>query len=164
VSENALSGPRPLTSAEEAGLCADMMAESEPWKTLGRDRAGCLRAIQDPQREVFVLSDSSGPAAFVILCLVGAFTGYIQTLCVHPRRRGSGLGSQLIRFSEERIFERFPNVFMCVSSFNVRARDLYLRLGYETVGELRDYVVRGHSEILLRKTRGPSSTFVPPGG
>jgi RimJ/RimL family protein N-acetyltransferase len=42
-----------------------------------------------------------------------------------------------------------------VSSFNERARALYTRLGYETVGELRDYIVRGHSEWLLRKSIAP---------
>jgi RimJ/RimL family protein N-acetyltransferase len=46
-------------------------------------------------------------------------------------------------------------VFLCVSSFNERARALYEQLGYETVGELRDYVVRGQSEWLMRKTLGP---------
>ena len=31
----------------------------------------------------------------------------------------------------------------------------YQRLGYRLVGELADYIVSGHSELLLRKTRGP---------
>jgi ribosomal protein S18 acetylase RimI-like enzyme len=42
-----------------------------------------------------------------------------------------------------------------VSSFNPRARELYERLGYEFIGELKDYLVRGHSELLMRKTIGP---------
>ena len=46
-------------------------------------------------------------------------------------------------------------MFICVSSFNPGARRLYERLGYQVVGELPDYMVRGHSEILLRKTTGP---------
>ena len=46
-------------------------------------------------------------------------------------------------------------MFLCVSSFNTRARALYERLGYQVVGELRDYVVRGHSEWLLRKSVAP---------
>jgi ribosomal protein S18 acetylase RimI-like enzyme len=53
--------------------------------------------------------------------LTGAFVGYIQTVCVAPAERSHGLGTELIRFAEERIFRRFPNVFMCVSSFNTRA-------------------------------------------
>jgi ribosomal protein S18 acetylase RimI-like enzyme len=51
--------------------------------------------------------------------------------------------------------QQTANVFMCVSSFNIEAKRLYIRLGYEVVGELRDYIVAGHSEILLRKTIGP---------
>jgi hypothetical protein len=31
----------------------------------------------------------------------------------------------------------------------------YPRLGCERVGELQDFMVRGHSEILMRKTIGP---------
>ena len=48
---------------------------------------------------------------------------------------------------------------MCVSSFNGGARRLYERLGYEVVGELTDYIVQGHSEILLRKTVGPLTGY-----
>ena len=81
--------------------------------------------------------------------------GYVQTLCVAEGLRSQGLGSELLAFAEERIFREFKNVFLCVSSFNPRARALYERLGYETVGPLRDFVIAGHDEILLRKTRGP---------
>jgi hypothetical protein len=28
-------------------------------------------------------------------------------------------------------------------------------MGYEVIGELKDYIVAGHSEILLRKSTGP---------
>ena len=68
---------------------------------------------------------------------------------------GRGLGSALITFAERRIFHDQPNVFICASSFNPGARRLYERLGYVAVGELTDFVVRGHSELLLRKTTGP---------
>jgi ribosomal protein S18 acetylase RimI-like enzyme len=87
--------------------------------------------------------------------LAGAFVGYIQTICIDPNCRGQGLGTRLLAFAEERILSQFPNVFMCVSSFNHDARRLYQRLGYRVVGELSDYIVAGHSEILLRKTLGP---------
>jgi ribosomal protein S18 acetylase RimI-like enzyme len=46
-----------------------------------------------------------------------------------------------------------------VSSFNRDAQRLYERLGYKVVGELTDYIVRGHSEFLLRKTLGPLTGF-----
>jgi hypothetical protein len=37
-------------------------------------------------------------------------------VCVAPAQCSQGLGTELIRFAEERIFRRFPNVFTCVSS------------------------------------------------
>jgi ribosomal protein S18 acetylase RimI-like enzyme len=48
---------------------------------------------------------------------------------------------------------------MCVSSFNLKAKALYDRLGFETIGILKDYVVKGHDEYLLRKSLGPVSDF-----
>lgn len=148
----------PLSSTDDARVCARMMADSEPWLTLGRSYDRALAIIQDPSREVFVLRyDGREIGGFLVLCMVGAFVGYIQTVCIHPERRGEGLGTRLVQFAEERILSRFPNVFMCVSSFNHDARRLYERLGYRLVGELTDYIVAGHSEYLLRKTVGPLS-------
>jgi len=135
------------------------MAASEPWRTLGRGVEASRRIIDDPTREVYIAEDAEGLAGFMILCMVGAFVGYIQTVCVAPDRRGHGVGSRLVAFAEERIAPVSPNVFLCVSSFNHDARRLYERLGYEHVGELRDYLIAGASELLYRKSRGPWSTF-----
>ena len=154
---------RPLAGDAEARLCAQWMAESEPWRTLGRDEAAAYRIVRAPDREVLVAEDGAGPAGFVILCLVGAFVGYVQTICIAPERRGRGLGTRLLAFAEERIFRVSPNVFLCVSSFNADARRLYERQGYAYVGELTDYLVRGHAELLFRKTRGPWAGFTPAG-
>jgi ribosomal-protein-alanine N-acetyltransferase len=148
-----------LAGETEARACARLMAESEPWLTLGRTYEGSLAVVQDPSREVYVVRDETGLAGFLILCMTGAFVGYIQTICIHPERRGQGLGSKLVEFAEQRILAESPNVFMCVSSFNRDARRLYERLGYRVVGELTDYIVQGHSEILLRKSVGPLATF-----
>ncbi len=145
-----------LETEADAKACARLMASSEPWLTLGRTYEASLAIIRDPTREVFVLRDGTEKlSGFLILCLTGAFVGYIQTICIDPDCRGQGLGSRLLAFAEERILSQFPNVFMCVSSFNHDARRLYERLGYRAVGELSDYIVAGHSEILLRKTLGP---------
>ena len=146
---------RRLANDDEARACATIMSTSEPWITLRRDFDSSLAAASDPNRETYVAVDSSGVVGFVILNMQGPFIGYIQSIAARADRRGDGLGSRLIAFAEERILRETPNVFLCVSSFNPRARALYERLGYETVGELKDFVVRGHSEWLLRKTVGP---------
>ncbi|HYO49160.1 MAG TPA: N-acetyltransferase [Chloroflexia bacterium] len=155
---------RPLGDEQEVEVCARMMAQSEPWKTLRRDYEMCRRTVSDPTREVYVAltgEDKAEIAGFAILNMKGAFVGYIQTLCVAPERRGQGTGTALLRFAEDRILGEVPNVFMCVSSFNEGAQRLYARLGYTVVGELKDYIVSGHSEILLRKSIAPLSEFRP---
>jgi ribosomal-protein-alanine N-acetyltransferase len=144
-----------LASDTETDACARLMSTSEPWVTLGRDYDAAIALLRDPTREVYVAERDGELVGFVILCVVGAFVGYMQTVAVEPTFRGGGVGTALIAFAEERIFAVTPNVFICVSSFNPRARALYERLGYVYVGVLTDYIVRGHSELLLRKTRGP---------
>jgi len=151
---------RKLQHTSEAVICARMMANSEPWITLQRDYEILLNIILDPTREVYLAIDSYYEiAGFIILCMHGAFSGYIQSICTAPDWRNKGIGSQLIANAEKRIFSETPNVFICVSSFNPNAKKLYKRLGYEVVGELKDYIISGYSEILLRKTVAPLAEF-----
>jgi [ribosomal protein S18]-alanine N-acetyltransferase len=145
---------RPLSGDAEARRCAEMMCSTEPWITIGRTFEESLDIVKDPTREVYVAHDD-GIAGFVILNMGGAFVGYIQTVCVDAEARGGGIGTRLVEFAEERIFADTPNVFLCVSSFNPRARQLYERLGYELIGELKEYLIPGASEFLMRKTIGP---------
>jgi [ribosomal protein S18]-alanine N-acetyltransferase len=153
---------RPLAAVVEARRCAEMMCSTEPWITLGRNFDESLALLQDPAREIYVAADEGELKGFIILNMRGAFTGYIQTVCVDGSARGGGLGTRLVEFAERRIFAETPNVFLCVSSFNPRAHKLYERLGYELIGELKDYLVRGESEFLMRKTIGPLRAPVRP--
>jgi [ribosomal protein S18]-alanine N-acetyltransferase len=137
------------------------MSTSEPWTTLGRDYDASLAILRDPTREVYIAKRNGELAGFAILCVTGAFIGYLQSVVVDPRFRGEGIGTDLIAFAEERIFRVSPNVFICVSSFNIKARALYERLGYTYVGALTDYIVLGHDELLFRKTRGPLTEHTP---
>ncbi len=150
---------RRLEGVSEAEACARMMAASEPWITLRRDAGAALAILTDPGRESYVARIDGELAGFLILVMHGAFVGYIQSICVTPGRRGQGLGRRIMAFAEERILRDTPNVFLNVASFNPEAQRLYRRLGYEVVGELRDYIVPGHSEVLMRKTTGPLAEF-----
>ena len=144
-----------LATDAEAEACARMMAALEPFRTLKRDFETSLRMLRDASKERYVARVDGALAGFLILNMKGAFTGYIQTVCVEPAFRGRGVGAALVAHAEARAFRDSPNVFLCVSSFNPGARRLYERLGYTFVGELTDYLVAGHSELLYRKTLGP---------
>jgi len=149
----------PLDRDSGALECADLMAASEPWLTLGLSRETALAVLRDPAKEVHAVHDSKGVAGFVVIDMRGLLRGYVQILCVRADCRQRGLGSGLLRWAEERIFRDSPNVFICVSSFNAGARRLYESLGFELVGTLRELVVAGHDELLLRKSRGTWAAF-----
>ena len=136
-----------------------MMSASEPWITLGVEMASAHKVLSDPAREMHGIRDAKGVAGFTVLDMRGLLTGYIQILCVRPDCRGQGLGSALLRWAEIRIFRDSPNAFICASSFNTGARQLYERLGFAHVGVLRELIVPGHDEVLLRKTRGSWKEF-----
>lgn len=146
-----------MTEAAQEHDCAAMMAASDPWRTLGQDYDSLLRTVRLPGRERHVARVGGRFAGFLLLNLQGTFAGYIQTVGLAPEFRGQGWGEQLLAFAEARILRDHQNVFLCVSSFNQAARRFYARLGYQEVGELRDFLVAGHSEFLLRKTIGPLS-------
>lgn len=139
--------------------CASIMSRSDPWITLGRDYEASIQTLSDKAKEVYIANFANEIAGFIILNMQGAFVGYIQSVCISPELRGKEIGSLLLSFAEERIFSEVPNVFICASSFNSGAQKLYQKLGYKVVGKLEDYVISGHSEILLRKTISPLSEY-----
>ncbi len=145
----------PLADEAQERACAALMAASDPWLTLGQDFESLLRTLRLPGRERYVAHVQGRLAGYLLLNLQGTFAGYIQTVGMAPEFRGHGHGAQLIAFAEQRILRDHQNVFLCVSSFNQAARRWYASLGYHEVGELNDFVVAGHSELLLRKTIGP---------
>lgn len=146
---------RPIDGAEEIETCARIMVSSEPWITLKRTYEDSVKMMGDERRETYVARAEDEIAGFLILRMDGPFPGFIQTVGVAPEWRRRGVGSKLVEFAEERIFRDSPNVFMCVSSFNPDALRLYERLRYEVIGEIKEFIVKGHSEILLRKSVAP---------
>lgn len=145
---------RPIRGSIEPEQCARMIVEEEPWVRFGTSYEDSLHRMQDTSKEIYVAESDMQVVGFVIVNMQGTFIGYIQTVCVAAEQRGRGIGTKLIEWAEGRIFRDSPNVFICVSSFNQNARRLYERLGYSVIGELKDYIVKGHSELLLRKTQG----------
>jgi ribosomal protein S18 acetylase RimI-like enzyme len=143
-------------------VCARMMAETDPWITLGMGYIDCSKAFGGTFREVFVLKRESAIIGFVVMQTQGTFKGYIQTICIDKTNRGAGYGTKILRFCEERILKYSPNIFICVSSFNHKALQLYTKFGFEFIGELKDFIKPGFTELLLRKTVGAIAGYKKP--
>ena len=140
---------------DDFAFCAKIMLGTDPWIKLGLSYEQCLKAFEGKFREVFLLKNEKEIMGFVIIQPQGTFKGYIQTIAINETYRGSGYGTQLLQFCEDRILKYSPNIFICVSSFNHGAIQLYTKFGFELVGELKDFVKKGFTELLLRKTVGP---------
>lgn len=150
---------RRIRGKREAEICARALEASEPWITLRRGYKHSIKPLMDPSRETYVATSDKAIVGFVLLDVRGPFRGYIHLLCVTPGSRNRGIGSTLIKHVEQRVFREHPNVFLCVSSFNRAAQRFYNRMGFKRVGTIPDYIVKGHSEYLLRKTRGPINGY-----
>ncbi len=131
--------------------CAGVMAATDPWITLGRDLDGCRKAVRRPGAELYIARRRGEPVGFILLHPTGAMgQPYVASVATAEAARGQGVGRRLLDFAEHR-YPGARSLFLCVTDFNTGARRLYERVGYEVVGELKDYVVAGHSEILMRK-------------
>lgn len=150
------------TDPADFAFCAKMMSHTDPWITLGIDEDQCAKAFEGNFREVFVLRNGNEIAGFFIIQPQGTFKGYIQTIAISEGYRGKGYGTRILQFCEERILKYSPNIFICVSSFNEDALRLYLRFGFEKIGEMKDFIKAGFTEILLRKTVGPTVGYMGP--
>ena len=151
---------RALRDDSEAQNCADLMASTDPWITLGRTREDTYQVVTNPAAHTFAADIDGRIAAVVVIAQnVPLLGGYIMTLAVAPAYRNCGIGKRLLAFAEDLIFRDSPNVFLCVSSFNHDAQRFYERGGYERIGELKNFIIEGAGEILMRKTLGPKTQF-----
>ncbi|HET9343993.1 MAG TPA: N-acetyltransferase [Candidatus Eremiobacteraceae bacterium] len=132
--------------------CAQLMASSEPWLTLGRTIDQTRPLFHRTDSELYVARRDGMACGFLLLRDRGIiYSPYIASLAVSPDSRGLGIGGRLLDFVEKRARESSKHIFLCVSSFNTRAQVLYDRHGYAVVGELKDYIVDGFSEYLMSK-------------
>jgi ribosomal-protein-alanine N-acetyltransferase len=129
-----------------------LMAGSDPWIKLGVSRSRCLQACRGREHLLFIARDQEHRLGIILLHPQGlAGSPYIKSVCVEADIRGRGIGEKLVCFAEDYFRKESKHIFLCVSSFNVRAKVFYERLGYKQVGEIKDYLIAGESELLMHK-------------
>jgi len=139
-------------TGQDREWAAQLMVRSEPWTTLRRPLEACRAVLNDPEFQVFIGWSGSERAGFLVLDPRGvAGAPYLKSIAVAPEFRGRGLGTRFITFAEEFFRPRSRHLFLCVSSFNARAQQLYERLGYHPVGPVQDLAIDGASELIMFK-------------
>jgi len=141
--------------------CIKIVPQIEPWVTLGatpEKMDAYFRKLLNREEGFVALLDEE-VVGFITIKRGFLYGCYIRRLAVKEGYRRKGIGRQIMQFIEDYAFVRYPNVFLCVSSFNTGAQKFYEDLGYQKVGELPNLIMEGHAEYLLRKTLGPVSNY-----
>jgi [ribosomal protein S18]-alanine N-acetyltransferase len=135
--------------------CRRLVLASEPWITLGYGESDAEAIARSSAADTLLVARAAGAVVGFTLSASGILLGeYLKLLAVDAGWRGRGVGRQLMEELERRAFARWPNLYLCVSDFNRDARAFYARLGYAEVGVLRDLLLPGRGEVLMRKTIG----------
>ncbi len=85
---------------------------------------------------------------------VFGLSSYVKLIAVDTKEQGRGIGQLLMTAAEAISQKQGTNLFVLTSVDNFNAQKFYRRLGYETIGVIRDYVYPGIDELMLRKTWG----------
>jgi ribosomal-protein-alanine N-acetyltransferase len=141
---------------DDRDWAARLMAGSEPWLTLRRTYEACLASCLDPLDELHVAERRQDRCGFVLVRPRGiAGAPYIVSIAVVEAARSQGVGHSLIAFVAQRYASRARHLFLCVSSFNGRAKAMYEREGFVQVGQLPDFIIDGASEWLMCRRLTP---------
>lgn len=148
-----VSGETSKVSKEDADWMANMLSNSEPFKTLGRTAEFYQGVFYNRPGYLYVLAKVKGERAGVAIIKPFGFAGapYLATLAVAPDHRCAGLGEKLLAKFES-MFPESKHYFLLCSSFNNRAHAFYERHGYVKRGELPDYIIAGASEWIYHKS------------
>ena len=137
---------------EEREWTAVILSNSQPWIKLGITFEQCLKTCNDPEYLLFIAHLNEKRCGAIVLHNRGvAGSPYLKSIIVPSEFRGKGIGRELMKFIENFFRKNAKHIFLCVSSFNKAAQSFYVRIGYQVVGELKDYIIEGESEILMHK-------------
>jgi ribosomal protein S18 acetylase RimI-like enzyme len=143
---------------DDARWAAGVLSSSDPWLTLGRGFDACLAACTSALDELEIAESGSERCGLVLVRPAGvAGAPYIVSIAVTPAFRSRGVGAALLDHVERAYRGRSRHLFLCVSSFNPRARRFYERHGFEAVGTLKAFLIDGADEILMHKRLVPAA-------
>lgn len=144
---------RPLSpgNAERLGAA---LAAMPPWSVIGwpaelltaafKRQPACVRRF-----ELIAAAELAGIVTIQDPFLHGP---YLQLLAILPGYQGRNLGLAILQWMErEARVEEARQLWLCVSTFNKRARGFYERFGFEPVAVLDQLATEASDELFMRK-------------
>ena len=110
------------------------------------------------------IEDSLSNPRDILLCVEygGNFAGYIfadfvldevniNRIAINPRLRKIGLASCLLRYLEQKVSDFAVQIMLEVRKSNLQAQNLYLKNGYNKVGERKRFYTNPVEDAVLMK-------------
>ncbi|MGO8954828.1 MAG: GNAT family N-acetyltransferase [Rhodomicrobium sp.] len=151
---------RPLSPANAATL-GEALAAMPPWSVSGWPADRLTRAFQRELPSVHRFEVLSGGELAGIVTIQAPFLHgpYLQLLAILPGFQGRNLGLQVLQWMERQArAEEARQLWLCVSTFNARARAFYERFGFEEVAVLEQLASDASDELFMRKRLDYSKT------
>ena len=149
-----------IKEAEEkdVDLCVDILQNTELGTVYfsNRKKTEDLLLYALAQRLLFVAqNDNEDCLGFMYFMPKGVFGSYpyLHIVAVKEGFRKLGIGKQLIKYFEENSSDySSTKCFLTVDDFNPQAKKLYESLGYQRIGELKDFYKDGITSYIMMKT------------
>ena len=144
---------RPLM-LENAQVLGEAIAAIPPWSVIGYPAerlVSWLRREQPSMRRFEVLA---GPrlAGVIVIQEPFLYGPYLKLIAVLPEFQGQRLGLRLLQWMETQARQmEARQLWLCASTFNMRARAFYASFGFEAVAVLDKLGSDASDELLMRK-------------
>ena len=135
--------------------CKEALVNSELGRRYFENKSRAEEAIIEglEQDSLYVAIIDDVCVGFMYYIPNGAFHAfsYLHLIAIKKEYRANGIGTKLIAFLEELVFEKNGKVFLVVADFNPEGKKFYETLGYSKVGEIPSLYREGITEYLMMK-------------
>lgn len=136
--------------------CVKILQDSELGRAYFSDeqKARAMLEYAVEKKELHIALDEQGECVGFVYCMAKGVFGsysYLHIISVKEDCRGNGIGSRLMSYFEEKYSSE--KYFLTVDDFNIKAKRLYERLGYQCVGQLPDFYKKGIDCYLMMKRK-----------
>lgn len=144
---------RPL-SAENAKKLGEALAAIPPWSVIGYPAERLVDWLQREQPAMIKFEVLAAPELAGVIVIQDPFLHgpYLKLIAVLPKFQGRSFGLRLLQWMESEARQaEARQLWLCVSTFNTRARAFYQRFGFEPVAVLDRLASDASDELLMRK-------------
>jgi ribosomal protein S18 acetylase RimI-like enzyme len=141
-------------SGEAADTLGGALAAMPPWSVIGWSAERMVRAIGRDLPGIYRFEVRAQNQLAGIVTIQNPFLHgpYLQLLAVLPAFQGQKIGLTLLDWMETQAREQESRqLWLCVSTFNTRARAFYERFGFEAVAVLDRLASEVSDELFMRK-------------